>query len=228
MNAVLRIFTVIFVVLAVIAVPGILRADPCLVVYPDIACTYYYSTEEYYTVGPGDSLYDSEYDRGGKVLLEIETNEIDFSIYQAPNLTGFEVSEGENEGYVFSNTNFTLYLDGFSNEPTTYTNILVMFDKILPEGCLPSIIIDGQMLSGNVYPAGDLVVSTPTQYGNNYSDTIALDISWAGCIGVHIWAFSDENYNGVRDGEECFTAFSHDATIPTEESSWGRLKAEHK
>jgi hypothetical protein len=84
------------------------------------------------------------------------------------------------------------------------------------------------MLAGNVYSAGNLVVSTPTEYGNNYSDTIALDINWSGCIGVHIWAFSDENFNGVRDGGECFTAFSHDLTIPAENSSWGRLKAEYK
>jgi hypothetical protein len=228
MRVVLRVLIMVFVVLAVATVPDVLRADPCLVVYPDIACVYYYSTEEYYTVGPGDSLYDSEYDRGGEVLLEVGTNEIDFSIYQVLYLTGFEISDGENEGFVFSNTNFTLYLDGFSNEQTTYTNILVVFDKILPEGCLLSIIVDGQFLAGNVYPAGDLVVSTPTEDGNNYSDKIALDISWAGCIGVRIWAFSDENYNGVRDGGECFTAFSHDSTIPTKESSWGKLKAEYK
>ncbi|MCD6379669.1 hypothetical protein J7M07_04410 [bacterium] len=228
MQGMLKIVLAVVVVFAITIAPGVLRADPCLVVYPDIACTYYYSTEEYYTVGPGDSLYDSEYDRGGEVLLEIGTNEIDFSIYQAPIISGFEPSSGENEGYVFENTNFTLYLDGFSNNPTTYTNILVVFDKILPDGCLPSIIIDGQMLAGNVYSAGDLVVSTPTEHGNNYSDTIALDIDWSGCIGVHIWAFSDENYNGVRDGGECFTAFSHDVTIPTENSSWGRLKAEYK
>jgi hypothetical protein len=228
MATMLKVGLAMIVIFAVIIAPGALRADPCLVVYPDIACTYYYSTEEYYTVGPGDSLYDSEYDRGGEVLLEIGTNEIDFSIYQAPNISGFEPSDGENEGYVFENTNFTLYLDGFSNKLTTYVNILVVFDKILPEGCLPAIIIDSQMLAGNVYSAGNLVVSTPTEYGNNYSDTIALDINWSGCIGVHIWAFSDENDNGVRDGGECFTAFSHDATIPAENSSWGRLKAEYK
>ncbi|MDZ7859557.1 MAG: hypothetical protein U5O15_02615 [Candidatus Krumholzibacteriota bacterium] len=228
MKVALRGLLTLFIIFVVTTAPGALRADPCLVVYPDISCIYYYDSSEYYTVGPGDSLYDSEYDRGGEVLLEVGSGEIDLSIYQAPGLSGFEPSSGENEGFVFSNTAFTLYLDGFSNEPTTYQNILVKFDDILPEGCSPLITVDGQVLAGNEYNAGDLVVSTPTEEGNNYSDTIALDINWSGCEGIHIWAFSDEDYNGIRDGGECFTAYSHDVQIPSEKSTWGALKSDYK
>ncbi len=200
-------------------------ADPCLVVYPTGPCMYHYDITEYYTVGPGDMYYDAEYDRGGYVLLEVGTNEIDHSIYQAPGLMGFVVSTDGNDGYVFLDTEFDLVLDGFSNTPMTYVNIIVVFDKFVPEGCVPDIMVNGMPVTGNMYSAGDLVVTTPTPDGNNYSDTMTLYVQWHGCYGLHIWAFADENYNGIRDGGECFTAFSHDSTIPTENSTWGSIKS---
>jgi hypothetical protein len=200
-------------------------ADPCLVVYPTGPCVYHYDMTEYYTVGPGDPYYDAEYDRGGEVLLEIGTNEVDFSIYQAPGLMGFEVSTGGNDGYFFVDTDFELVIDGFSNEPTTYPDIIVVFDGYVPDGCVPDIMVNGMPITGNTYAAGDLVVSTPTPDGNNYSDTMTLLVQWHGCYGTHMWAFSDEDHNGIRDGGECFTAFSHDSTIPTEDSTWGKIKS---
>jgi len=103
-------------------------------------------------------------------------------------------------------------------------NIIVIFDRVDPSGCVPRIWVDGVQLTEMRFNAGDLVISTPT-YGNNYSDTKSFHIKWGGCYGVHIWAFSDENYNGVHDGGECFTAYSHDLTIPVEDSSWGAIKS---
>jgi len=198
--------------------------DPCLVVYPSGPCVYYYDPSAYYTVGPGDPLYSPIYDRGGKVLLRIDNNLIDLSVYQAPGLTGF-VACSTDQGFYFDGTTFELIIDGFSHVPTTYVNILVVFDRAMPTGCSPTIHVEGSLLSGNVYPAGDLVVHTPTPDGKNYSDVMTLDVSAVGCAGVHLWAFSDENYNGVKDGAECFTAFSHDVAIPVEETTWGRVKA---
>jgi hypothetical protein len=218
-----------FLVLMAVSIPllaasGTIMADPCLVVYPDAACVYHYDPAEYYTVGPGDPLYDPMYDRGGLVLLELESNEIDYSIYQAPGLAGFEMSTDGNDGYFFVGTNFTLILDGFSNTPVTYVNIIMMFDRTVPESCEPQIKINDVPITGNSYNAGDLVVSTPTPYGNNYSDTKTFLVDWRGCYGVHIWAFSDENYNGTMDGGECFTAYSHDLTVPVEDATWGAIK----
>lgn len=212
------------VCIALVAATGVF-ADPCLVVYPDCPCIYRYDVNEYYTVGPGDPLYDPIYDRGGLVLLELGTGEIDHSIYQAPMLDGFEPSIDGNEGYIFVDTDFVLIVDGFSNMPTTYVNILLVFDTFVPDGCVPEITVNGMPLAGFTYPLGDLAVTTPTPDGNNYSDTIALMVSWRGCYGLHMWAFADDNYNGVRDGNECFTAYSHDAMVPTEESSWGAVKS---
>ncbi|MFA4947400.1 MAG: hypothetical protein WC674_02690 [Candidatus Krumholzibacteriia bacterium] len=198
--------------------------DPCLVVYPDAPCTYHYDPAEYYTVGPGDPLYDPLYDRGGWVLLETATNKVDLSIYQAPHITGFVATYNGDEGYFFGGTTFSLIIDGFSNQPTTYSDVLVIFDGVVPTGCVPSLSVDGMPVTGDMYHAGDLVVSTPTPDGNNYSDTKTVLIDWRGCYGVRIWAFADADHDHERDGGECFTAFSHDLTIPVRETTWGAIK----
>jgi hypothetical protein len=224
MKSLRLLWSVAFAAIAVSALSGLALADPCLVVYPNAPCTYHYDPAEYYTVGPGDPLYDPLWDRGGKVLLEIGSNEIDYSIYQAPDLMGFQQSSDGNDGYFFIGTEFDLILDGFSHVPTTYVNIIVIFDRVDPSGCVPRIWVDGVQLTEMRFNAGDLVISTPT-YGNNYSDTKSFHIKWGGCYGVHIWAFNDENYNGRKDGGECFTAYSHDLTIPVEDSSWGAIKS---
>jgi len=203
----------------------IAASDPCLVVYPDGPCVYYYDPAKYYTVGPGSPYYNPAYDRGGKVLLEIGTNQVDLSIYQAPGLNGFVSTPNGDEGYYFTGTNFQLIIDGFSRAPATYVNILVVFDKAVPTGCVPTIYVAGSRLTGGVYHAGDLVVQTPAPNGNNYSDVKKVAVNVVGCNGVHVWAYSDENYNGAKDGGECFTAYSHDLTVPVEFSSWGKIKA---
>jgi hypothetical protein len=202
--------------------------DPCLIVYPDAPCKYHYDPAEYYTVGPGDPLYDPMYDRGGEVLIDINNDEIAYDIYQAPNITGF-VMDSENQGYYTDSMDFDLIVDGWSNNPTTYVNILLVFDRVEPSWCQPDILIDGNPVMydedlGWYYPIGDLEVSTPTPNGNNYSDTITQHVSWSNCVAIRIYAFSDENYNLHRDCGECFSAFSHDTTVPTQDKSWGAIK----
>ncbi|MCK5407887.1 MAG: hypothetical protein KAJ37_10545 [Candidatus Krumholzibacteria bacterium] len=198
-------------------------ADPCLVVYPVSPAKYHYDVNEYYTVTAGHPLYDPMYDRGGEVLIDINTDEIAYNVYQIPNLVGFEQSTNGQEGYFFIGSYFELIVDGFSNEPTTYENIIVVFEPD-PDYCDPMISVDGDPVVGLRYPLGDLVVSTPTPDGNNYSDTITKHVTWSGCYGVRMWAFADNNYDGIHDGSECFTAFSHDATVPVTEASWGAIK----
>lgn len=210
----------------VIAAPAL--ADPCLVVYPTANCIYHYDINEYYTVGPGHPLYDPMYDRGGEVLIEWGTDAIDLSIYQAPNLGGFTPSTDGNEGYFFTGYDFDLVVDGFSNEPTTYENILVVFDPD-PAMCSPLVTVDGNPVLyddglGWYYPIGDLVVTTPTPYGNNYSDTVTLSIHYDLCSGMTMWAFADVDGDLSHDAGECFTAFSHDATVPAQETTWGGVK----
>ncbi len=77
---------------------------------------------------------------------------------------------------------------------------------------------------GWYYPIGDLVVSTPTPRGGNVSDIVTQNLTWENCIALRIYAFADENYNLNRDGGECFSAYSHDTTVPVKESTWGAVK----
>lgn len=211
---------------ALLAAPAL--ADPCLVVYPTANCIYHYDVNEYYTVGPGDALYDPLYDRNGEVLIDLNTMEIAYDVYQAPGLIGFAQSTDGNDGYFFTGHDFDLVIDGFSNAPTTYTNIIVVFEPD-PEWCVPLITIDGNPALfdpglGWYWPVGDLDVVTPTAEGNNYSDTITHSIHFDLCSGMTMWAFADEDYNLIRTGNECFTAFSHDATVPVTETTWGGIK----
>lgn len=115
------------------------------------------------------------------VLLEIGSDEVDLSIYKAPQLVGFEMSTGGDDGYFLADYSFDLIVDGWSNNPITYHNIYLVFEPE-PEDCMPSITVDGNPVSGPpyLYPIGDLVVTTPAPDGKNYSDTITQEIAWGG------------------------------------------------
>jgi hypothetical protein len=203
--------------------------DPCLIIYPSSPCEYHYESAEYYTVTSGHPLYDPAYDRGGEVLIEVGTNIIALSVYQAPNLIGFVLDE-DNQGFYAIGNVIEGVVDGFNNSPTTFVNILLVFDQFEPDYCVPIISVDGNpaLFDPNLgwyYPIGDLVVSTPTPEGNNFSDTVNHLITWVGCHGLRVYAFSDENFNLKRDGSECKTAFSHDLSIPVNNATWGNVKA---
>ncbi len=220
-----------FVIALIGVTMGLALADPCLIVYPDAPCTYHYDPNEYYTVGPGDPLYNPDYDRGGEVLIDANTDEIAYDIYQAPNLAGF-MMDSDNQGYYTISHDFGMVVDGWSNSPTTYANILLVFDQIEPSGCVPTLLIDGNpplydVGLGLYYPIGDLVVSTPAS-GGNYSDTMVLPFTWSGCAQVRVWAFADEDYNLIHDGGECFSAYSHDLVIPVTQTSWGEIKGKYQ
>jgi hypothetical protein len=218
----------VVIALALALVPTGAQADPCLMVYPsDGVVMYHYESAEYYTVSFGDSLYDAAYDLGGEVLIDINTNAIAYDVYQTPALAGF-VMDSDHQGYFIMSPDFTLTVDGFSGTPTTYTNILLVFDLIEPTGCVPVITIDGNPLLfdpglGWYLPIGDLVVSTPQ--GIAFSDILTFDFSWSGCTNVRAWAFADDDFNMVHDGGECFSAFSHELTVPVQETTWGAVKS---
>ncbi|MBN2183710.1 MAG: hypothetical protein JW746_00120 [Candidatus Krumholzibacteriota bacterium] len=219
-------FKVVLAVVALMLFSSLVFADHCLILYPAGPCIYEYDESEYTLIGPGDPGYDalSEFSLEGVVLVAIKDGAIDEAIYQAPELRGFRPSRDGKFGYVFDLTEFTLVVDGFSGTPTTYENILLIFDGFVPAECIPTVYFDYELLTNFTVPIGDLVVSTPTDYGNNYSDILTFDVVWSGCYGLHIWAFADENHNGQRDGGECFTAYSHDILVPAEEASWGKIK----
>lgn len=215
-----------FILVCALVVPAV--ADPCLVVYPNASCFYHYDINEYYVVGPGDPYYDPAYDIAGQVLIEVGTNDIAYDVYQAPGLIGFTPSMYGKEGYFFVGHDFDLIVDGFNNAPITYHNILLVFEPD-PDGCSPLITVDGNpvlydMDLGWYYPIGDLMVTTPTPEGNNYSDTVTHAVHFDACTGLAVWAFADEDADLMWTSNECFTAFSHDSTVPVEFRTWGGIK----
>ena len=216
------------IVLVLALVPSSTYADPCLMVYPgNGSVVYHYEPTEYYTVGFGDSLYDAAYDLGGEVLIDINTNVIAYEVYQTPTLVGFKM-DSAHQGYFINSSYFTLVVDGFSGTPTTYTNILLVFDLIEPSGCTPVITINGSPVLfdaglGWYLPIGDLIVSTPQ--GIAFSDVLEFNFSWTGCTSLRAWAFADDDFDLFHDGAECFSAFSHDLTVPVEETTWGAVKS---
>jgi hypothetical protein len=199
-------------------------------VYPTGPTRYHYDSSEYYTVTFGHPLYDPAYDRGGEVLIDANTDEIALDIYLSPNLTGFEPSTGGNDGYFFIGSHLTVVIDGRANKPARYENILLVFDPD-PGSCQPIVSVDLEPVTGKTHAMGDLVVSQPLPYESydlDYSENLVAQVRWQGCYGVRIWAFADENYNGVKDGGECFTAFSHDIVVPVQHETWGAIKNLYK
>lgn len=222
----LFVISLLSVIASGISFPTTALADRCLVVYPEALASYHYDINEYFTVSFGDPLYDPLYDRGGETLIDSNDLEIAYDIYQAPNLIAFESSTNGQEGYFTIGSKFKLILDGFYNSPTTYENIILVFEPD-PGFCIPQIRVDGVLATSFTFPIGNLTVSTPTEYGNNFSDLLEFDIYWSGCYGLRIWAYADENYNFTLDGGECFTAFSHDVTVPADEETWGSIKVRY-
>ena len=171
----------------------------------------------------------------GEVLIKIDPIDGDgvaLDVYQAPGLVQFVLDE-VNQGYFSILLDYDLVIDGYNKDPTVYSNILLVFDTFDPVDCVPVITVDGNpalfdAVLGYYYPIGDLVVSTPV--GNNYSDTTTHTIVVGSCSGARVWAFADENFSLTHDlPGECFTAFSHDSTVPVEaKTSWGALKSQYR
>jgi hypothetical protein len=221
------------------------NCDPCLLVYPTLPTTYHYNPFKYYTVSAGHPLYDPAYDRGGEVLIMhrmFYPDRIAYEVYQAPDLTGFEAATGTT-GYYFTATSFDLVIDGWSNFPTTRSDIRLKF-KPIPDDCTPTITLNGTPVTGPHYRIllGDLVVTTPvvTPTRTYYSDTMTLYVEWSGCIGLYMIAWEDCDHNWQQtpcaDCEDettncchhCNITCAHGAVIPVEEETWGAIKAMYK
>jgi hypothetical protein len=202
---------------------GAVLACPCLVSYPGSPCTYHFNPAKYYTVGPGNPLYNPLYDRGGRVLIAVGTNTIDLSVYEAPQITGF-VADTNDDGYFFEGSQFDLVIDGFASTPTTFVNVLMTFDIPQPVGCVPQITVDGEPVTGTTWPVGDLVVRTPTPDGRNYSGVTRHHVAWTGCVGLHVWAFSDPDHVGIRT-HECLAVYSHNEIVPVQAATWSAVKS---
>ena len=210
--------------LVMVAVPAVAYDyDICLIAYPQEESVYHYKDSRYFTVGPGHELYDPAYDIDGEVLICAETGEIAYEVYRA-NVVAFEASHDHWYGFEIQTSPYHLVIEALSPEPAVYENILLAF-AFVPVGCHPMVRVNGNLVDGARYALGDLAVNTQDGDGDWYGQII-VEMSFAGCEGANIWAFSDVNGDLGYDYDEgeCTSSYLYHVFVPAEESTFSAIK----
>ncbi|MBN2170802.1 MAG: hypothetical protein JW819_05745 [Candidatus Krumholzibacteriota bacterium] len=197
--------------------------DICLIAYPQEESVYHYKDSRYFTVGPGHELYDPAFDIDGEVLINSETGEIAWDVYRA-NVVGFEPSHNDWYGFEIHTSPYHLVIEALSEEPAVYVNILLAFAYV-PAGCHPMVRVNGELVDGARFALGDLVVNTQGEDGDWFGK-IVVEMSFAGCEGANIWAFSDVNGDLGYDYDEgeCTSSYLYHVFVPATESTFSAVK----
>lgn len=205
---------------------GLAIAEPCLLIYPLQKTVFRFDPSKYILIPEGDSLYDELYGKSGVMLWDPNEQRIPYEVYQSPNLQGFEHSSfGRNEFFI-PRKQLTIAVDGFYHAPRRLNDIFIRFIPI-PADAVVEIRINGVLVDNLYYHIPSLLVTT--LLGNGYySDALTFDIEWTGPKGFLVTAFADKNGNRVYDGEPCFSVFMEDPSVPTEATTWGRIKSLYK
>jgi hypothetical protein len=197
--------------------------DVGLLVYPAKYVTFRYDPSDYEVKQPADPMFDPSFAVAGFMLWNKPENRVAFEVYRAQSISGFEVSaNGRSEYYTLGNM-ATICVDGFSEYPRQLSDICVEFQPY-PLTSSPVIYVDDVKLQGLRYSIPRLVIATPAGNGF-YSDRIALRLRWLGAQYVRIIVYADKNGNRVFDGEPTVSTLMEDLTIPTQERTWGSVKA---
>lgn len=204
--------------------PAPVPADTSLLAYPSQHAIFQFDPSHYRAVTADDPLYDSRYERFGVMLWDIENDRIAYELYQAPGLMGFEPASVETNTFNLPANKFTLWIDGFFDVPRQLNDIYIRFLPT-PASATTVIYANDELVAGLYYHIPQLVVSTQLENGF-YSDTIPVDIVWSGAEAMKIMVFSDKNGNRVFDGEERFSVYMQDQTVPVGNSTWGQIKAQ--
>jgi len=131
-------------------------------------------------------------------------------------------ANGRSEYYMPGNLS-AMCVDGFSEYPRQLSDICVEFQPYPPTS-VPVIYVDGVRLEGLRYYIPRLVIATPVGDGF-YSDRTTFHLRWLGAQYIRIIVYADKNGNRVFDGEPTVSVLMEDLTIPTEERTWGSVKA---
>lgn len=202
---------------------GVAAGEPCLLAYPLDYVVFQYNAADFDVISSSHPEYDPSYEVSGLMLWDNHAERVAAEVYRAPGLYGFQESlSGDNEFFTTGNVT-TLRLDGFSELPRQLNDIYVEF-RPYPFNATPDIYIDDVRLDGLRYYIPRLEVSTPTEDGF-YSDVIDLELKWNGAQVMTVIVFADKNGNRVLDGEPVFRFVMEDWTVPTENKTWGGIKA---
>jgi hypothetical protein len=204
-----------------------MAAEPSLLVYPNEPAVFRYDPARYEIVHPSDPNFDTVFSVAGEMLWDKVEGRIPEEVYRAPALIGFEVSPFGTNEFVLMTNEFTVIVDGYNEFPRTFSNLYMRF---IPEPSHSSVLllIDGEEVYSLNVPIDPLVVTTPVG-DDHYADTRSHELWWTGATGLRITVYSDKNNDlAYNDGEPRFSIYAKDATISTEETSWGRIKAEFR
>jgi hypothetical protein len=159
----------------------------------------------------------------GHVLWDITLDRIASEVYQAPELQGFVESYDGRSVFYAPRRISGIVIDGFYSAPRHLNDIYLRFLPF-PRDAFTEIYINGNLLTEPYYRISELSVTTPVGDGF-FSDKITLMIEWSGAKSILVSAFSDKNGNRVYEGEPCFNILLEDPTVPTDETTWGHIKA---
>ena len=223
MNTGNRLFAAVILIALFTAGPSSAQTDVGLLVYPASYVTFRYDPGDYEVKQPADPLFDPSFSVAGGMLWNTAETRVAYEVYRAQTITGFEMSaSGRNEYYTLGNVG-TICVDGFSEYPRQLNDICVEFQPYPPTSA-PVIYINGVRLAGLRYYIPRLVIATPAGNGF-YSDSATFRLRWIGAQYVRIIAYADKNGDRVFDGEPAAGTLMEDLTVPTEERTWGSVKA---
>lgn len=204
--------------------PGLAAADTCLLAYPEQNAVFQFDPSLYQMISQEDPRYVARYDRFGVMLWDIENDRIAYELYQAPGLMAFEPASSDANTFNFPANKFVLRIDGFFSAPRQLNDIYIRFLPT-PYNAQTVIYANDELVSGLYYHIPKLIVSTQLENGF-YSDTIPVEIVWSGARAMKIVVFSDKDGNRAFDGEERYSVYMIDQTVPARNSTWGQIKAQ--
>lgn len=218
-----RFFAAVILVVLLAAGSASALSDVGLLVYPAKYATFRYDPADYEVKQPADPLFDPQFAVAGFMLWNKPENRVAFEVYRAQSIAGFEMSANGRSEYCTPGNLAMIVVDGFSEYPRQLSDICVEFQPYPPTSA-PLIYVDGVPLQGLRYYIPRLVIATPAGNGF-YSDRATFHLRWLGAQYVRIIVYADKNGNRVFDGEPTVSVLMEDLTIPTEERTWGSVKA---
>jgi hypothetical protein len=214
---------VLFSLAVCIVVAASARAEPCVLAYPAGQTVFHYDPSQFEVVGPASSKYNPSYALSGQMLWDTTEGRVAYEVYRAPGLTGFQSSSSGESVFQHVGNHTLIVVDGFSPSPRHLSDIYVQFTP-QPLSSVVSITVDGSPVSGLRYVIPSLPVTTPIGNGF-YSNTIILNVEWFGAREMEIVVYSDRNGNRIFDGNPVFSIIMEDFSVPTENKTWGGIKA---
>jgi hypothetical protein len=201
---------------------GAAFAEPSYLVYPNGPALFRYDVARYDAIGSDEAVYDPSYAVDNVMLWDRVDQRVPVEIYRAPQLIGFEPTNGPSEFVIFRN-DFELIIDGFGRGPRTLGNLHLRFWPDVRQ-TTAVLTVDGIETDRLTVPLAALEVVTPVEDGY-YSDARTHHVSWTGGSAMKITAFSDKDGDGKFEGTPLYRISALHAAIATEPATWGKVKA---